>query len=291
MMGRTVTFHTRRTHDILMLTVIILLSAHAAACVPSSGLDDPITLRVFSASSLTDVLLEAADQFESERRHVNIEPHFAGSSRLRAQLEEGARADIFIPADPSHLSVIVHLLVESSYTEIAYNEMVVAISNSEHAPQTSDELIAPGVRIVIALPNVPAGRYARLLISGLGQREDFPEGYAERVLDNVVSEETNVRAVLAKVVLGEADAGFVYRTDVRETGLRWLGIPAQEPGDIIYAGAVLKDSPNVSLAQEFLGFLSSERGRGIVSSHGFLEPLVVSSDAPVPTLDARVPTA
>ena len=266
---KIVTVHARHAAFTLVLTLSVLVVPVFAAACSTTEPDDTVTLRVFAASSLTEALTEAADAFEAENDGVRVEMHFAGSSQLRAQIEEGAEADVFVSADPDHLSAISRLLIASSITTFASNEMVVAMADSEQPLQSLEELAEPGVKIVIALPDVPAGRYARSLIAELGQREGFPHGYEETVLANIVSEETNVRAVLAKVLLGEADAGFVYRTDLRDSGLSSLGIISQGAVDIVYAGAALDDSPRQSTAEGFLDFLILEQGGQILLNHGF----------------------
>ena len=263
------TTNARHTLRLLILAASALALVSAVACAPSST-NESVTLRVFAASSLTNALTDVAKAFEAENNNVTVETHFAASSRLRAQIQEGAQADVFISADPRHIDEIPHLLVESSVTTVASNTMVVALADSESPIQSLAELADPGLRIVIALPDVPAGRYARALIANLGQRPDFPENYAEAVLANIVSEETNVRAVLAKVLLGEADAGFTYRTDTRNTGLHSLTIPTQTPNDIAYQAATLQNSPHQTAAHDLLQFLTSETGRQILSNHGFI---------------------
>lgn len=252
-----------------MLALSALAAIATAACA-SDRPENAVTLRVFAASSLTNALAEAAEAFEATNANVTLETHFAGSSRLRAQIEEGAEADIFISADLRHVDAITHLLMESSITTVATNEIVVVLADSTQPIQSLEELAEPDVSIVIALPDVPAGRYARALVADMARQADFPTNFDEAVLANVVSEETNVRAVLAKIQLGEADAGFVYRSDLRDTGLRSLTIPAQNPGDIAYVAAALSDSPHHDAAQSFLDFLVSDEGRRILASHGFL---------------------
>ena len=271
MSRRIVTIHTRHIRYLLimMLAVSALAVITATACA-SDRPEDAVTIRVFAASSLTDVLTEAAEVFEVDNEGVQIEMHFAGSSRLRAQLEEGAEADAFISADPRHVDAITHLLMESSITTVATNEMVVALSDSAGPIRSLEDLAEPGVKIVIALPDVPAGRYARALIADMAKQQSFPADFDRAVLDNIVSEETNVRAVLAKVQLDEADAGFVYQSDLRDTGLQSLTIPDQNPGDIAYVAAALRDSSHHDTAQAFLEFLASEEGQRTLVSHGFL---------------------
>ncbi len=263
------TARTRHIRYLFMLAVSALVVIATAACA-SNRPENAVTFRVFAASSLTDALTEAAEAFEAENGDVTVETHFAGSSRLRAQLEEGAEADVFISADPRHVEAITHLLVDSSNTTVATNEMVIVLADSNQTIQSLEDLAEPDVNIVIALPDVPAGRYARALLADMAQRESFPDDFDDAVLANIVSEEANVRAVLAKVQLGEADAGFVYRSDLRDTGLRSMTIPGQNPADIAYVAAVLSDSPHHDTAQAFLDFLVSDEGQRILTSHGFL---------------------
>ena len=270
-----VTAKARHALITLIIALAVPLSASGVgACTPSPA-DGSVTIRIFAASSLTDALTESVEEFTRTSDNVIVETHFAASSRLRAQIEEGAGADVFISADPVHIAAISDLLVESSITTVASNRMVVAAGTSSDEIQTLADLAEPGVKIVIALPDVPAGRYARELITNLAQQEEFESGFDDAVLANVVSEETNVRAVLAKALLGEADAGFVYATDVRGTDLRVLDIPGQDDGDIAYVGAIVSDSVHQDTAQSFLEFLTAEPGQQILTSHGFLAPPTV----------------
>ncbi|MYD35938.1 MAG: molybdate ABC transporter substrate-binding protein [Dehalococcoidia bacterium] len=275
MTHRTVTVKARHIRYLLMLAVSALAAIATTACAADRP-ENAVTLRVFAASSLTDALTEASTAFEAENASVAIETHFAGSSRLRAQLEEGAQADIFISADPRHVDAITHLLVESLITTVATNEMVVALADSTRSIQSLEDLAEPDVKIVIALPDVPAGRYARALLVQMARQADFPSNFDDAVLANIVSEETNVRAVLAKIQLGEADAGFVYRSDLRDTGFRHLTIPNQNPADIAYVAAVLRDSPHHDAAQAFLDFLISDEGQQILASQGFFVPVTAT---------------
>ena len=267
MIGRIVTVHARYALYLLMLSLSVLLVAPTATGCASSQPDDTVTLRVFAASSLTEALTEAAAAFEAENDGVRIETHFAGSSRLRAQIEEGARADVFISADRRQIDEVEGLLIDSSQVTIAANKLVVAVTDTNGPIRNLSQLDDEGIRIVMALPDVPAGRYARLAISEI----DGEPGFVDGVLANVVSEEANVRAVLAKVLLGEADAGFVYRTDVNGTDLTWIEIPVQETIGILYEAAVLRESSSPDLAHEYLEYLSAGRGQDILQTHGFLQ--------------------
>ena len=269
MSERAVTIRARHILVLLLLAVSALAAGSGAACAADrAGGTEPATLRVFAASSLTDTMTDVAAEFGERNGGVNVETHFAASSRLRAQIEEGAQADIFLSADPLQIDALATLLRTSSIQLFASNRMVVAVSESADDIQAVGDLAAPEMRIVIALPDVPAGRYARSIIDGLTELSGA-EGLADAVYANIVSEETNVRAVLAKVQLGEVDAGFVYESDAAAANLRYLELP-QPAGGIDYVAAILHESSQPDAAQMFMDFLLSSGGQVIMERHGFL---------------------
>jgi molybdate transport system substrate-binding protein len=210
--------------------------------------------RVFAASSLTEVL-------------QTLEPHaryeFAGSDDLAAQIREGAKADVYASADVKHaLELYRDGLVERPRL-LASNHVVVIVpqSNPKHIGSLAD-LARPGVKIVITAPEVPAGDYARAALA----RD--PHGPA--ILDNVVSEEDDVKGVVGKVALDEADAGFAYRTDIAATNGKVAevgGIGAL--GRAAYAVAVVRDGDHEA-ADEYVQYLFTPDGRRAFLRAGFV---------------------
>ncbi|MDQ3993141.1 MAG: molybdate ABC transporter substrate-binding protein [Actinomycetota bacterium] len=172
--------------------------ALAVALVAGCGGADDEQLIVFAASSLSEVF----EQLEPDARY-----NFAGSDELATQLREGADADVYASASPGHAVDLHREGIVERPRLLAANQVVLVVPRSNRAGiETLTDVARPGVRLVIAAPGVPAGDYAREAL------ERDPRGDA--ILANVVSEEQDVKAVVAKVALGEADAGFAYRTDV-----------------------------------------------------------------------------
>ena len=134
------------------------------------------------------------------------------------------------------------------------------------------EIARPGIKLVLAARAVPAGRYARQVLARAAADPTFDPAFAEAALANVVSYEQNVRAVLTKVALGEADAGLVYASDTLEAEVAVLEIPAHLNIDARYLLAPLADSAEPELARAFVDFVLSAEGQQLLAAHG-LQPL------------------
>jgi molybdate transport system substrate-binding protein len=240
-----------------------LLSALAAA--PSSAR----TIRVLAASSLTDALGEIALAFEADHPGTTVEASFAGSQVLRTQIEQGARADVFASADLEHASALARAGLLGAPRVLARNRLVVVVPAEAARVASLAGLARPGTRIVVAGPAVPAGRYAAEALRRLDGEGGLGTGFGARVRANVVSEETNVRAVLSKVALGEADAGFVYRSDAAAAGpkVRVLDLPVDVVAE--YTIGVLRRAEDPRAAEAFVEMVLGQRGQAILRRHGF----------------------
>lgn len=222
------------------------------------------SLTIFAASSLTDAFTELKLRFESQFQS-NVILNFAASSTLAAQINAGAPADIFASADIENMIKVVN---ETHHVVFAKNKLVV-ISNHPQI-QTLTDLSGLDYLLVLAAEEVPAGRYAREALSNLEAL--YGLGYADKVLENLVSNEANVRQAVSKVVLGEADVAIVYITDVYAKDLRVIEIPEAYNVRAEYPIAVLPNSQNKDLAQSFVDFVLSREGQDILSKYGFLSP-------------------
>jgi len=247
----------------LAVLVIALAVAAAAAALAATALR-PVPARtatvaaprptVFAAASLTDVM----PRIDARPRYS-----FGGSNTLAAQLEQGAPADVFAAANtelPQRLYEPGLVLKPVVFTR---NELVLVVPRSNpQAIRRVADLLHRGTKLVVAGADVPAGAYTRQVLKALGQT---------RVLDNVVSEETDVRDVVAKVALGEADAGFVYATDARAFGRRVLvfRLPAAAQPSIAYSVAVVRASRNRDAAQAFVRRLLSKPAQAKLAAAGF----------------------
>ena len=213
---------TRAIPPLQALLALLLL----AACNPAPTHE----LHVFAAASLREALTETADAFQRANPNVQFVPNLAGSQVLRLQVESGARADLFISANPDHLDALQHAgLLAAPPTVVATNQLVLAVPAPNPAGITGlQDLTQPNRRVVMAAESVPAGAYARKMLALHATATGQP-GFADTVLQRVISFETNVRQVAAKLELGEADAGFVYRTDVLASNGRLQVIETPPP--------------------------------------------------------------
>jgi molybdate transport system substrate-binding protein len=246
------------------------------ACSPdrtATGGNDQTTqgLTIFAAASLTDAFTELGASFEQSHGDVTLQFNFGGSQNLRTQIEQGARADVFACADPVEMGALASggLVGKSASRVFLTNQMIVVMPAGNPAGITSlADLGAPGLKIVLAAEEVPAGRYARQAIENLG--EVFGPTFPGRVLENVVSNEDNSRQVVAKVELGEADAGIVYVSDaVAAHTLQTLRIPDAANVAAQYQIAALTDAARPQLAEAFIAHVLSSEGQTVLRRWGF----------------------
>lgn len=242
-------------------------------------------LTVFAAASLTDAFTELGTALERANPGTRIVFNFAGSPTLRTQLEQGARADVFASADEPTMEAIYRQgLLAGSPRLFALNRLVV-ITPAQHprALEGLQDLARPGLKLVLARSDVPAGNYARQALARMSQNPAFGGAFAERVLANVVSEEPNVRQIVTKVQLGEADAGMVYATDVsagvREV-VRSILIPEEFNVIARYPIAVVKNAPNETGARAFVDYVLSPAGQAILAKHAFTPTAAAPGTAP-----------
>ena len=236
-------------------------------------------LVVFAAASLAEVFPELATAFEKTNPRVSVRLNFAGSQRLRTQLEFGATGDVFVSADQRQMSLAVDGgLVSGDPAPFAGNSLVAItpIANKPGAEkvQVLNDLASPGVKLALALPDVPVGVYTREMLGNLESGAyGFDEGYSQKVLANAATLEPNVRSVVQKVVLGEVDAAVVYMTNAT-TGyaaakVRTIPIPSGANVAAGYYAAALKDAGNPKSASEFIQFVQEETAQAILARHGF----------------------
>jgi molybdate transport system substrate-binding protein len=228
------------------------------------------TVRVFAAASLTEAFQDIASAFERARPGDRVELSFAGSQVLRTQIEQGAPADVFAGADLVHAEALRAAGLLGPIRVFARNALVVVVPEGGRVGRLED-LARPGVKVVVAGAAVPAGRYTSRVLGKLSAAPSFGGDFAARVRANVVSEETSVRVVLAKVVLGEVDAGFVYATDARTSAkLRVIGLPESAGAIAEYPIGVVPGTAVPATARAFVDFVLGADGRAVLRKHGFL---------------------
>ncbi|PKB82340.1 MAG: molybdate ABC transporter substrate-binding protein [SAR202 cluster bacterium Io17-Chloro-G9] len=269
-----------------LLPGVMLLGALAGCSETGAGPKER-SLVVFAAASLSDAFVEISGAFEKDNPGVKISLNFAGSQRLRTQLEHGNRADVFASADYVQMDwLLASELLQGQPVPFATNRMAVIVPKSTSSAASIDgvvpstgpvmslaDLAQEGVKLVLALPEVPAGAYARSVIETLGADLASGPKYSQRVLANVVSMEPNVRSVAQKVALGEADSGIVYWSDaqVEQLAGRVMILPIPEGSNVVatYPAARLRNSAEPELAAAFIEFLRSSQGQNILLERGF----------------------
>jgi molybdate transport system substrate-binding protein len=254
----------------LTLFVVLLCGCGLRGEITSQSSPAARRLTVFAASSLTEAFSEAGTQFEASHPGVDVIFNFAGSQTLSRQILEGAQTDIFASANQAEMDPLVAAGLAEVGTSVVFvtNMMAVILLRITCWGLTLRATVEMGIKVVMAAAQVPAGQYARVALKNLNSR--YGEGFDQMVLGNVVSNEENVRQVLAKVQLGEADAGFVYLSDtLAAPGLKMIVIPAQYGGVARYPVAILKDSHEPDLAQEFVKALLSNEMQAVLRRWGF----------------------
>lgn len=266
---------------ILLLVSPVLTSCtlfgKAAIPVNASDLATKTNLTVFAAASLTEVFNTLAKEFIQTHPEIDITFNYAGSQQLVQQLAQGASADIFASAAPKQMDEAVQSgRVDPSDVHLfAGNQLVVVIPKNNPAGITNlAGLARPGIKVILAAENVPAGQYAIEFLIRASQSDALGNQYQVNVLKNVVSYEDNVKNVVSKVQLGEADAGIVYTTDAisRKSELGSVAIPPDLNVTAQYPIAVIKDSKQLPAAQEFLSYITSPAGQRTLENYGFTKP-------------------
>jgi molybdate transport system substrate-binding protein len=246
---------------LLVGAVSATLQATAADGVPAPAYK-PIT--VLAAASLTDVMpaIDANERYS-----------FAGSNALATQIRNGAPADVYLSANASIPDALFEEgLVEKPVT-FTRNALVIVVPNGNPAGIRSiEDLARPGVKVDIAAPAVPVGSYTLRVLE--------QTGLAAKVLPNVVSRETDVRAVLAKVALGQADAGFVYATDAKTVpgDVETIQVPSWVEPKVTYEMAVVSSSRNRQAAEAYVSRVLGKAAQAKLTTFGF-RPLAVRQTA------------
>ncbi len=248
-----------RLKTCLALAVLASLAAVAGASAAPRPLA-PVT--VFAAASLTDVFpaLDPSGTYS-----------FAGSDPLATQIANGAPADVFASANTTIPASLYALGLVEKPVNFTRNTLVIIVPKSNPAGiKNIYDLTKPGVTIDIANSSVPVGNYTLAILKNMA--------LTAKILPKVVSQETDVRTVLTKIALGQADAGFVYATDAKTVPgqVTVIKVPAWAQPKVTYALAVVTGSPNKAAAQAFVAQVLSKAGQGKLQAFGFL-PLPLPS--------------
>ncbi len=253
------------------LLMVIYLAYLLGACRSTDVPSKPRTLTVYAAASLTEAFTELGQAFEIAHPGVTVAFNFSGSQNLRTQIEQGAPADVFASANMKEMETLIEQNTIEPGTPRVFlaNRLIVILPKDNPAGiRTLEELGKPGLKLVLAAEEVPAGRYARQVLENLNAL--YGAGYRDRVLANVVSNEDNIRQAVTKVQLGEADVSIVYVSDVVAVPeLQRIEIPADVNVIAEYPIAPLARSANRDLADEFVDYVLSADGQATLKKWGF----------------------
>lgn len=277
-----------------MMLACVLLAFSTSACIAQSVVPEATPLAaslaasqeagevlggeivIFAAASLTDAFGEIGSNFEAHVPGATVVFNFAGSQRLAQQLAQGAPADLFASANGQQMAVAIEAgrILSRTQQTFAYNRLVMIYpADSPTGMETLQDLAMPGIKLVLAAVEVPVGAYSLDFLDKAAATEAYGSRYRELVLANIVSYEENVRSVLSKVILGEADAGIVYTSDVFGDSAAQVGqieIPDALNTVASYPIAIVADSDNPALAQAFLDYLLSDAGQATLAAYGFV---------------------
>ncbi|WP_181408343.1 molybdate ABC transporter substrate-binding protein [Schumannella sp. 10F1B-5-1] len=236
-----------------------------SSSAPSSTADELSgTVTVFAAASLTEVFGEAEKIFEKQHPGVDVVISYGGSSALAEQILSGAPADVFAAASPATMTTVVDGGgAEGEPTVFATNTLEIAVPRGNPAGiEGLADLADPQRTIALCAPEVPCGAAAATVFQSAG---------LTAAPDTL---EQDVKGVLTKVRLGEADAGLVYRTDVLSAGGDVTGMPFDEAADAVndYPIALLADAPSPEAGQAFVDWVLSDAGQKLLKKAGFGAP-------------------
>jgi molybdate transport system substrate-binding protein len=237
----------------------------------------PQTVNVFAAASLTEAFKQMAPLYEGAEPCAKLAFNFAGSQKLSQQLQDGAPADVFASASGKNMDEVktAGLISDAGSVIFARNGLAVVVCpTTKFKIEEIKDLAQPGIKLVVADKAVPVGDYTNQFLDKAAADTTLGQSFVDAVKANEVSFEADVKSVLAKVDVCEADAGIVYKSDAftdKTEGIKSFLIP--EALNIIarYPIAAIKASANPDLAQKFIDFVMSDQGQQILEDNGLLK--------------------
>ena len=282
------------------LVPAILVAALLVACATGSGSAPPTTsapssgsapstnhgnspsptlkaapLTIYGAASLKGALDRLKTAWETTHAGSPLTISTDSSAALETQIEQGAPADVFLSADTANpMKLTEKSLADGPAVVFAGNVLVIVVPTGNPGRITTPtDLARAGVKVIAAGDDVPITKYANQVVANLAKVAGYPAGFASAYTANIASKEDNVKAVVAKIELGEGDAGIVYATDAKaSTKVMTVAIPAEANVPATYAGVVVKASAHAATAHAFLDWVADAEGQKILAGFGFLPP-------------------
>lgn len=247
--------------------VLVVLLVLLGACGSDDSTAAPTrptgTIQVFAATSLTEAFTAMGKDFERAHRGAKVAFNFAASSALAQQLTDGAPADVFASADEATMAKVE--AATSTPRDFARNRLTILVApENPKAVQGLRDLARADLTVVLCAPEVPCGKYAKVALDKAG------------VTVKASSLEDNVKGVVSRVTLGEADAGIVYVTDAKAAAGQAdaVGIENASDPDVeaVYPIAVTADTTHAALAEAWVTYVLSTKGHAALRRFGFLPP-------------------
>ncbi len=257
---------------ITILALLLTAGCTSSGAAPAAEKNE---LTVFTAASLMGAMTDIAKAYEIQHPDTKIVLNFDGSQALRTQIEQGAHADVFLSANTKYMTALQGegLIVNKSVETFAKNKLALIVPKENRANITGlSDLAKPGIRLVMGTKEVPFGDYTRQALGKMANDSTYGPAYCDAVMNNVVSEDPAVTALVAHIRVGEADAGIAYASDVSE-GDRLLitTIPIPDQFNIVatYPLGIVQDSVVQDRAAAFVQFIKSPEGNAILTRYGF----------------------
>lgn len=257
------------------ITILALLLVEGCTSPRAAPAQENGELTVFTAASLTGALTEIARDYEAAHPDMKIVLNFDGSQALRTQIEQGAHADLFLSANTKHMAALEGegLIVNDSVRIFAENKLALIVPKENRANITGlSDLSQPGVRMVMGTKEVPFGDYTRQALKKMADDPVYGPAYRDAVMANVISEEPAVTSLVAKIRLGEADAGIAYASDVSDGDrafITMIALPDQYNVVASYPLGIVRDSPVQDRAAAFAEYITSPEGNAVLTRYGF----------------------
>ena len=244
----------------------------SASVAPST---EPVELTIYGAASLKGALEAAKAAYETANTGTTVTLSTDSSAALETQIEQGAPADVFLSADTTNPKKLVDQgLADGAAVTFAGNKLTIIVPAANPAAIASPaDLSKSDVKVIAAGDEVPITKYANQLVDNLAKEAGYPPDFAASYSAHIASKEDNVKSVVAKIELGEGDAGIVYVTDAKaSTKVATIDVPGAANVPATYAGVVIKASKNAAAAKAFLDWFAGPDGQAILGTFGFLPP-------------------
>lgn len=267
----------------LLILIILLAAMFSAACGNSSGQQNSTTknetagsneppkkITVFAAASLKESYTEIGKQIKKDK-NIDVEFNFAGSQQLVASITQGANADVFASADTKNMKTLTDAKKVDKNAIFTQNQVVIVKNKSSKVSISSlADLGKDGVKLVVGDKSLPAGNYFYKALDAAKADNTIDQATYDKIIKNIKSQELNVKDVVSKVNLGDADAGVVYKTDANnQKELQVITDKEFSKLQVDYPIAVVSASKNKTAAQEFVDYVTTGKGKDILKQYGF----------------------